>query len=160
MRVTVTMAASPLAYGGRSAGYLAPLAALGTFVVVFALALIARRLLGLQGGLLRTLLCAVLGLAVGGSLIGPHLQTDADTAALFPVMVGVQLLTTVLALLVIDAVLPRRSPAGWIKEARRRFARARRYAQVGAIATRNGLVRQVRVRRCARNWTSAWRPAI
>ena len=138
--------ASLFAHGGRSAGYLAPLSVLGAFVVVFVLALIARRLLGLQGGLFRTLLCAVLGLAVGGSLIGPHLQTDAETAALFPVMVGVQLLTTVLALLVVDAVLPRRSPVGWIKEARHRLARARRYAQVGAIATRNGLVRQVRVR--------------
>ena len=127
-------------------GYLAPLALLGSFAVVFVLALIARRLLGLQGGLIRTLLCAVLGLAVGGTLIGPHLHTAAETAALFPVMVGVQLLTTVLALLVIDGVLPRRSPAAWIKEARHRFARARRYAQVSAIATRNGLVRQVRVR--------------
>ena len=62
------------------------------------LALVALRLLGLQGGLIRTLLCAVLGLAVGGSLIGPHLQTAAETAALFPVMVGVQLLMTVLTL--------------------------------------------------------------
>jgi ubiquinone biosynthesis protein len=144
-RVTATMAASLLAPGGGSAGYLAPLTVLGAFVVVLVLALIARRLLGLQGGLFRTLLCAVLGLAVGGTLIGPHLQTGAETAALFPVMVGVQLLTTVLALLVVDAVLPRRSPAGWMKEARHRFSRARRYAQVGAIATRNGLVRQVRV---------------
>jgi hypothetical protein len=41
-------------------------------VVVIALA--ARQLLGLQGGLIRTLLCAVLALAVGGSLLGPHLQ--------------------------------------------------------------------------------------
>lgn len=57
------MAAGALAHGGRSAGYLAPPAVLGAFVVVFALALIARRLLGLQGGLLRTVLCAVLGLA-------------------------------------------------------------------------------------------------
>ncbi|HEV2256947.1 MAG TPA: AarF/UbiB family protein [Streptosporangiaceae bacterium] len=146
VRVTVTMAASLLAHVSRSAGYLAPLTVLGAFVVVFVLALIARRLLGLRGGLFRTLLCAVFGLAVGGSLIGPHLQTDAETAALFPVMAGVQLLTTVLALLAVDAVLPRRSPVGWIKEAQHRFARARRYAQVGAIATRNGLVRQVRVR--------------
>jgi len=88
----------------------------------------------------------VLGLAVGGSLLGPHLQTGAETAALFPVMVGVQLLTTVLALLVIDAILPRRSPIAWIRDAQHRMARARRYAQVSNIATRNGLVRQVRVR--------------
>ena len=131
---------------GWPSGDLAPFALLGSFAVVFVLALIARRLLGLRGGLIRTLLCAVLGLAVGGTLIGPYLSTAAETAALFPVMVGVQLLTTVLALLVVDAVLPRRSPAAWIKQARQRFARARRYTQVSAIATRNGLVRQARVR--------------
>jgi ubiquinone biosynthesis protein len=144
----------PLASGlsansGRSSDYLAylpPLALLGGFVVVFVLALVARQLLGLQGGLIRTLLCAALGLAVGGSLVGPHLQTAAETAALFPVMVGVQLLTTVLALLVVDAILPRRSPIAWMRGAQQRVARARRYAQVSSIATRNGLVRQVRVR--------------
>jgi ubiquinone biosynthesis protein len=138
-----------LANSGRPSDYVAylpPLALLGSFAVVFVLALVARRLLGLQGGLIRTLLCAVLGLAVGGSLIGPHLQTAAETAALFPVMVGVQLLTTVLALLVVDAILPRRSPIAWVREAQHRTARARRYAQVSRIATRNGLVRQVRVR--------------
>ena len=86
------------------------------------------------------------GLAVGGSLLGPHLQTGAETAALFPVMVGIQLLTTVLALLVIDAIVPRRSPIGWIRDAQHRTARARRYAEVSNIARRNGLVRQVRVR--------------
>ncbi len=60
-------------------------------------------------------------------------------------MVGVQLVTTAVALVVVDAVQPRRSALGWIKEAKRRYARTRRYAQVSAIATRNGLVRQVRV---------------
>ena len=94
----------------------------------------------------RRLLCAVLGLAVGGSLIGPHLQTAAETAALFPVMVGIQLLTTVLALLVVDAILSRRPPIAWIKEVQHCTARVRRYARVSRIATRNGLVRPVRVR--------------
>jgi ubiquinone biosynthesis protein len=140
--VAAALAANPL----RQSGYLAPLAGLGAFAVVFVLALAARRLLGLQGGLIRTLLCALLGLAVGGTLIGPHLQTAAETAGLFPVMVGVQLLVTVLALLAVDAILPRRSPVAWMKDARHRMARARRYAQVSRIAARNGLVRQVRVR--------------
>jgi ubiquinone biosynthesis protein len=140
------MAVGLTASSGRPSGPLAALALVGAFVVVVVLALIARRLLGLQGGLIRTLLSAVLGLAVGGTLIGPHLRTGAETAALFPVMVGVQLLTTALALLVLDAILPRRSLIAWIKAGRRRLARARRYAQVSAIATRNGLVRQVRAR--------------
>jgi ubiquinone biosynthesis protein len=139
--MTVGLSAS---YWWRS-GYLAPLTLLGAFAV-FVIALAARQLLGLQGGLIRTLLCAVLGLAVGGSLLGPHLQTGAETAALFPVMLGVQLLTTVLALLVIDAIVPRRSPIAWIRDAQHRMARARRYAEVSNIARRNGLVRQVRVR--------------
>jgi ubiquinone biosynthesis protein len=113
---------------------------------VVAIALAARQLLGLQGGLIRTLLCAVLGLAVGGSLLGTHLQTAAEKAALFPVMFGIQLLTTVAALLVIDAILPRRSPIAWVEDAQHRMARARGYAQVSNIARRNGLVRQVGAR--------------
>ena len=148
-QAAVGVVAGLSANSGRTSSYLAylpPLALLGGFAVVFVLALVARRLLGLQGGLIRTLLCAVLGLAVGGTLIGPHLNTAAATAALFPVMVGVQLLTTVLALLVVDAILPRRSPIAWMRDAQHRMARARRYAQVSRIATRNGLVRQVRVR--------------
>ena len=141
----IGMTVGPSASYWWRSGYLAPLTLLGAFAV-FVIALVARQLLGLQGGLIRTLLCAVLGLAVGVGLLGPHLQTGAETAALFPVMVGVQLLTTVLALLVIDAILPRRSPIAWIRDAQHRMARARRYAQVSTIATRNGLVRQVRVR--------------
>lgn len=141
----VGMTVGPSASYWWRSGYLAPLTLLGALAVVV-IALAARQLLGLQGGLIRTLLCAVLGLAVGGSLLGPHLQTGAETAALFPVMVGVQLLTTVLALLVIDAVVPLRSPVGWVRDAQHRMARARRYAQVSTIATRTGLVGQVRVR--------------
>ena len=141
----VGMTVGPSASYWWRSGYLAPLTLLGAFAV-FVIALAARQLLGFRSGLIRTLLCAVLGLAVGGSLLGPHLRTGAETAALFPVMVGIQLLTTVLALLVIDAIVPRRSPIGWIRDAQHRTARARRYAQVSNIARRNGLVRQVRVR--------------
>jgi ubiquinone biosynthesis protein len=141
----IGMTAGPSASYWWRSGYLAPLTLLGAFAV-FVIALAARQLLGLQGGLIRTLLCAVLGLAVGGSLLGPHLQTGAETAALFPVMVGIQLLVTVLALLVIDAILPRRSPIAWVEDAQHHIARARRYAQVSNIARRDGLVRQVRVR--------------
>ncbi|HJY59049.1 MAG TPA: AarF/UbiB family protein [Streptosporangiaceae bacterium] len=141
----IGMTVGPSASYWWRSGYLAPLTLLGAFAV-FVIALAARQLLGFQSGLIRTLLCAVFGLAVGGSLLGPHLQTGAETAALFPVMVGIQLLTTVLALLVIDAIVPRRSPIAWIRDAQHRTARARRYAEVSNIARRNGLVRQVRVR--------------
>ena len=141
----IGMTVGPSASYWWRSGYLAPLTLLGA-VAVFVIALATRQLLGLQGGLIRTLLCAVLGLAVGGSLLGPHLQTAAETAALFPVMVGIQLLVTVLALLVIDAIMPKRSPIAWVEDAQHRIARARRYAQVSNIARRNGLVRQVRAR--------------
>ena len=146
MCVTLGAAAGLAVSSGRLSGPLAPVALLGSLAVVFVLAVVARRLVGLQGGLIRTLLCAALGVAVGGTLIGPRMHTAGETAALFPVMVGVQLVTTAVALVVIDAVLPRRSVLAWIKEAKRRYARTRRYAQVSAIATRNGLVRRVRVR--------------
>jgi ubiquinone biosynthesis protein len=141
----IGMTVGPSASYWWRSGYLAPLTLLGGFSVLV-IALAARQLLGLQGGLIRTLLCAVLGLAVASSLLGPHLQTAADEVALLPVMAGIQLLTTVLALLVIDAIVPRHSPIAWVEDAQRRIARARRYAQVSNIARRNGLVRQVRVR--------------
>jgi ubiquinone biosynthesis protein len=146
MRVTLGAAAGLAAGSWRPSGPLAPVTLLGSFAVVFVLAVVARRLVGLQGGLIRTLLCAALGVGVGGTLIGPRMHAGGETAALFPVMVGVQLVTTAVALVVVDAVLPRRSLPAWIKEAKRRYARTRRYAQVSAIATRNGLVRRVRVR--------------
>jgi ubiquinone biosynthesis protein len=141
----VGMTVGPSASYWWRPGYLAPLTLLGGVAVVV-IALAARQLLGLQGGLIRALLCAVLGLAVAASLLGPHLQTGADAAALFPVMAGIQLLVTVLALLVIDAIVPRRSSLAWVEDAQHRMARARRYAQVSNIARRNGLVRQVGVR--------------
>ena len=146
MRVTLDAAAGLAASSWRPSGPLAPVALLGSFAVVFVLAVVARRLVGLQGGLIRTLLCAALGVAVGGTLIGPRMHAAGETAALFPVMVGVQLVTTAVALVVVDAVLPRRSVPAWIREAKRYYARTRRYAQVSAIATRNGLVRRVRLR--------------
>ncbi len=66
----IGMTVGPSASYWWRSGYLAPLTLLGSFAV-FVIALAARQLLGLQGGLIRTLLCAVLGLAVGGSLLGP-----------------------------------------------------------------------------------------
>jgi hypothetical protein len=79
----IGMTVGPSASYYWRSGYLAPLTLLGAFAV-FVIALAARQLLGFQSGLIRTLLCAVLGLAVGGSLLGPHLQTGAETAALSP----------------------------------------------------------------------------
>jgi hypothetical protein len=57
----IRMTAGPLGSYWWRPGYLAPLTVLGAVAVVV-IALAARRLLGLQGGLIRTLLCAVLGL--------------------------------------------------------------------------------------------------
>ena len=139
------MTAGPSASYWWRSDYLSPFTLLGALAVIV-IALVARQLLGVQGGLVRALLCAVLGVSVGGGLLGPHLGTGSDKAALFPVMLGVQLLTAVLALLVVDAVVPRRSPVTWVEDAQHLVARARRYAEVSNIARRNGLVRQVRVR--------------
>jgi hypothetical protein len=59
---TIGMTVGPSASYWWRSGYLAPLDSFSVFVV----ALAARQLLGLQGGLIHTLVCAVLGLAVGG----------------------------------------------------------------------------------------------
>ena len=141
----IGMTAGPSAGYWWRPDYLAPLTVLGALAVLV-IALVARQLLGLQGGLVRALLCAALGVSAGGGLLGPHLQTTPEKAALLPVMGGVQLLATVLALLVVDAVVPRRSPVAWVADAQHLLARGRRYAEVSNIARRNGLVQQIRVR--------------
>ena len=105
----IGMTVGPSASYWWRSGYLAPLTLLGSFSV-FVIALAARQLLGLQGGLIRTLLCAVLGLAVAGSLLGPHLQTAADevTAQLAPVDLKAAAIKEVLELVPLLRRLPRR----------------------------------------------------
>lgn len=116
------------------------------FLMVSGVALAARRLIGLRGSPVRTLLCAFVGLSVGGFAVGARLDEPAMRWGLLPVMFGVALAVTMVALLVVDALLPGGGPVGWLRLLSRRFARARRYAQVSSLATRHGLVRYVRGR--------------
>ncbi|MEV0092424.1 AarF/UbiB family protein [Streptomyces sp. NPDC050738] len=116
-------------------------AAVGAFVVIVLPAVLGRRLLGMDAGLLRVVAAGFTGIAVSGSLIGPQLQNPQRGPMLLSVMIGVGLLVAMVALVVLDLLLPSGGPRPlqWFGAVRRRLARARRYTQIVRIAGRHGL---------------------
>ncbi|MGW3497547.1 ABC1 kinase family protein [Streptomyces sp. NPDC001020] len=112
---------------------------IGAFTVIALPALLGRRLLGVDAGLLRVLIAALVGVSVSGTLIGPQLQSRGPV--LLPLMLGVGLLTAMVCLLVLDLAVPssRIRLFARIRAARARVARARRYSRIVAIVGRHGL---------------------
>ncbi|MEV5343098.1 AarF/UbiB family protein [Streptomyces sp. NPDC052676] len=115
--------------------------ALGAFVVIVVPALLARRLLGIQAGVLRVVIAALVGIAVSGTVIGPQTRDPGRSTALFPLMLGVGLLTAMVCFVVLDLVATGRrfSPLGLLRSLRGRLARARRYSEIVTIVGRHGL---------------------
>ncbi|MGW0731917.1 ABC1 kinase family protein [Streptomyces sp. NPDC002851] len=125
-------------------GSFGPGAVIG-FVIVFSLAFGARRLVGRYGGTLRTLVCALAGMATGGIAIGRRLGEPGMSWSLVTVMVGIALVVTMVLLIATEALLPvGTSPLSVLRALRARVARARRYTQVSAAAARHGLIRRAR----------------
>ncbi|MFI6942100.1 ABC1 kinase family protein [Streptomyces sp. NPDC050418] len=114
---------------------------IGAFVVIVLPALVGRRLLGMDAGVLRVLLAALVGVAVSGALIGPGLQSPGSGVVLLTLMLGVGLLTAMVCLFVLDLLVPplRIRPLAWARAVRGRMARARRYSQIVSILGRHGL---------------------
>ncbi|MFB7321702.1 ABC1 kinase family protein [Streptomyces sp. NPDC056190] len=111
-------------------------------VVVLALpAVIGRRLLGVQAGPLRLAFAGFVGIAVAGGLIGPRLQDEGEQPVLLPVMAGISLLTAMLALVVVDRLVPDGGlrPLDLLTSLRARYHRVRRYSEVARILGRHGL---------------------
>jgi ubiquinone biosynthesis protein len=113
----------------------------GAFAVIVLPALLGRRLLGSDAGLLRVVIAAVVGVSVSGTLIGPQLQSPGRGPVLLPLMLGVGLLTAMVCLVVLDVVVPARRMrlVGRLQAARARLSRARRYSEIVAIVGRHGL---------------------
>lgn len=124
----------------------------GAFVVIVLPALVGRHLLGIDASLLRVLLAGIAGVAVSGTLIGPQLQNPERGPLLLSLMIGVGLLTAMVALLVFDLLLPPGAtrPLLWVGSLRGRVARTRRYSQILRIAGRHGLAPYLRGRGHAR----------
>jgi len=125
------------------------------FGLVTAFALVARRLLGVRFGIVRTLLAGLLAFAVAGPL-ARSMSTAApgSTANIAPLWLLIlatacALLVAMVFLVVAEALVPRSSlgPVDIVRAARDRIARSRRYAQIGRIVVRHGLAPYVRGRR-------------
>jgi ubiquinone biosynthesis protein len=118
-------------------------------VLLAGLAVGARRLLGLQLGVVRTVLAGVVGsaafLAFGLAVARPQQRPFLLTT----VQLGIALLVAMGFLVLAEAVLPSGSvrPLSWARALRQRLARVRRYLQVSRIAARHGLLAYLRGRR-------------
>src|SRR6266508_2877278 len=118
-------------------------------VLLVGLAVGARRLLGLQLGVVCTVLAGVVGsaawLAFGLAIARPQQRPFMLTT----VQLGIALLVAMGFLVLAEAVLPSGSlrPVTWARALRHRLARARRYLQISRIAARHGLLPYLRGRR-------------
>lgn len=114
-------------------------ASFALFLVVFPV--LARRLLGVRVGVIRTFLTGAV--TFGGVLVfSTVIRTPERGGLLMGVQMGCALLLGMGFLAVTDMVFPSDSagPAvGWLRALRSRVARARRYAQISGIVVRHGL---------------------
>jgi ubiquinone biosynthesis protein len=130
------------------------------------LAVGARRLLGLQLGVLRTVLAGLAGSAAW-LIFGLTVQRGAHLGAaamllVTTVQLGIALLVAMAFLVLAEAVLPSGSfrPLAWARALRHQSARARRYLQVSQIAARHGLFPYLRGRRRLQTGTPAGRAGL
>ncbi|ASQ97433.1 AarF/UbiB family protein [Streptomyces sp. 11-1-2] len=123
----------------KLAQFLLALLVMTAFIMAFVFS--ARRLLGLRIGIVRSLLAglvSVVGLAVFSLLM----QRPEQRGILTGVQFGSTLVVTTGFLAVLEVVLPSGSvggPRGWVRSARSRVTRTRRYWHIVSIAVRHGL---------------------
>lgn len=111
-------------------------------VVVAALAVTARRLLGVSVGVVRTMVAGGVGYVVAALVASAVAAPGAHkgTPLLFlPVLIGVAVLVAMVILVVAEALVPSGTRLRPLRFVRRRIERARRYSQISSIAVRHGL---------------------
>lgn len=113
-------------------------------VIVAAIAVISRRLLGLRVGAVRMLIAGLIGYTIA-ALVSQTFGDSGQPLVLLSVLIGISVLVTMGSLIVAEAVVP--SGSRPVRELRRRLARARRYSQITGIAIRHGLGSYLRGRR-------------
>jgi ubiquinone biosynthesis protein len=131
-------------------------------VLFIGLAVSARRLLGLQFGVLRTVLAGLVGSAAW-LIFGLTIQRPQHRPlVLTTVQIGIALLAAMVFLVLAEAVLPSGSvrPLGWARALRHRVGRARRYLQISQIAARRGLLPYLRGHRRLEADTPAGRAGL
>jgi ubiquinone biosynthesis protein len=115
-------------------------------VLVAALAMVARRLLGMRVGAVRMLIAGLIGYTIA-ALVSQTMTDPGQPLALLSVLIGISVLVTMGCLIAAEAVVP--SGSRPVRELRRRWARTRRYSQITGIAIRHGLGSYLRGRRSA-----------
>ncbi len=113
------------------------------------LAVGARRLLGLQLGVVRTVLAGLVGTAAWLTFGITVQRPQHRPLVLTTVQLGIALLAAMAFLVLAEAVLPSGSvrPLAWARALRHRLARVRRYLQISQIAAHHGLRPHLRGRR-------------
>jgi ubiquinone biosynthesis protein len=115
------------------------------FALVVAFAVVARRLLGVRFGAVRTLVAGVLAFVVAGPiarlLIAPTTTPSVTPLWFLILATACALLVAMVFLVVAEAVVPTtsRGPIDWVRGLHSWFARTRRYAQISRILVRHGL---------------------
>ncbi|MDJ0347477.1 AarF/UbiB family protein [Streptomyces sp. H10-C2] len=105
-----------------------------------AFAVVARRLLGLRIGAVRSLLTSAVGVIVVSFL--SEAQRDKESGVLLGVLIGTTLVAAMGFLAAAEVIVPSGSlgwPTGWVRSIRSRIARGRRYSRISSIAVRHGL---------------------
>jgi ubiquinone biosynthesis protein len=116
-------------------------------MLIAAMAAVARRLLGVQFGLVRLLLAGVIALGVAGpisrAMVRSVSRDDSSVAPVwFLILATTSSLVVAMVFLVLAEVLVptgRFSPVSWLRGLRSRAGRTRRYLQILAILVRHGL---------------------
>jgi ubiquinone biosynthesis protein len=115
-------------------------------LMIALLAMVARRMLGLRVGAVRTLIGGSIGYTIA-ALISSTMDRTTEPLVFLSVLLGISVLVAMAFLLVAEAVVP--SGSRPVRDLRRRLARTRRYSQITAIAVRHGLGPYLRGRRSA-----------
>jgi ubiquinone biosynthesis protein len=136
-------------------------------VLLVGLAVGARRLLGLQLGVVRTVLAGLVGsaafLVFGLTILQPlHQQPGQPPLMLTTVQLGIALLVAMGFLVLAEAIVPSGSvrPLAWARALRHRLARVRRYLHISQIAAHHGLLPYLRGRRRLQADTPAGRAGL
>lgn len=111
-------------------------------LLVAALAVTARRLLGVSVGVMRTMVAGGVGYVVAALVASAVAAPGAHkgTPLLFlPVLIGVAVLVAMVILVFAEALVPSGTRLRPLRFVRRRIERARRYSQISSIAVRHGL---------------------
>jgi ubiquinone biosynthesis protein len=136
--------------------------------LVAVMAVAARRLLGVQFGVVRLLLAGLLALLVSGpisrSMAGSVPLDSTSVAPLWLLILAVltSLIVAMVFLVVAEALVPtgRFTPLLWLRGVRARSRRTRRYLQILAIVVRHGLGPYLRGRRSAAPAARSLRQAL